>query len=64
MHQMKSHLHICLVFLTEKLKNRLGKKALVIIKSLDMTVDDFCELENQIARSLCKRSTCVFIDSG
>ena len=34
-----------------KVKEPTWQKALVIIKSLDMTVDDFCELEDQIAKS-------------
>ena len=34
-----------------KVKEPTWQKALVIIKSLDMTVDDFCELEDRIAKS-------------
>ena len=37
--------------LNGKVKEPTWQKALVIIKSLDMTVDDFCELEDQIAKS-------------
>ena len=37
--------------LNGKVKEPTWKKALVIIKSLDMTVDDFCELEDRIAKS-------------
>lgn len=37
--------------LNGKVKEPTWQKALVIIKSLDMTVDDFCELEDQIAES-------------
>ena len=37
--------------LNGKVKEPTRQKALVIIKSLDMTVDDFCELEDQIAKS-------------
>ena len=37
--------------LNGKVKEPTWQKALVIIKSLDMTVDDFCELEEQIAKS-------------
>lgn len=37
--------------LNGKVKEPTWQKALVIIKSLDMTVDDFCELEDRIAKS-------------
>ena len=37
--------------LNGKVKEPTWQKALVIIKSLDMTVDDFCELEDKIAKS-------------
>ena len=37
--------------LNGKVKEPTWQKALVIIKSLDMTVDDFCELEERIAKS-------------
>ena len=37
--------------LNGKVKEPTWQKALVIIKSIDMTVDDFCELEDQIAKS-------------
>ena len=37
--------------LNGKVKEPTWQKALVIIKSLDMTVYDFCELEDQIAKS-------------
>ena len=37
--------------LNGKVKEPTWQKAMVIIKSLDMTVDDFCELEDQIAKS-------------
>ena len=37
--------------LNGKVKEPTWQNALVIIKSLDMTVDDFCELEDQIAKS-------------
>ena len=37
--------------LNGKVKEPTWQKALVIIKSLDMTVDDFCELVDQIAKS-------------
>lgn len=37
--------------LNGKVKEPTWQKALVIIKSLNMTVDDFCELEDQIAKS-------------
>ena len=37
--------------LNGKGKEPTWQKALVIIKSLDMTVDDFCELEDRIAKS-------------
>ena len=37
--------------LNGKVKEPTWQKALVIIKSLDMTVDDFCELEERIANS-------------
>lgn len=37
--------------LNGKVKEPTWQKALVIIKSLDMTVDDFCELEERIEKS-------------
>ena len=37
--------------LNGKVKEPTWQKALVIIKSLEMTVDDFCELEERIAKS-------------
>ena len=37
--------------LNGKVKEPTWQKAMVIIKSLDMTVDDFCELEDRIAKS-------------
>ena len=37
--------------LNGKVKEPTWQKALVIIKSLDMTVDDFCELEDRIEKS-------------
>ena len=37
--------------LNGKVKEPTWQKALVIIKSLDMTVDDFCELEDRITKS-------------
>lgn len=37
--------------LNGKVKEPTWQKALVIIKSLDMTVDDFCELEDRIVKS-------------
>lgn len=37
--------------LNGKVKEPTWQKALAIIKSLDMTVDDFCELEDRIAKS-------------
>ena len=37
--------------LNGKVKEPTWQKALVIIKSLDMTVDDFCKLEERIAKS-------------
>ena len=37
--------------LNGKVKEPTWQKAMVIIKSLDMTVDDFCELEERIAKS-------------
>lgn len=37
--------------LNGKVKEPTWQKALVIIKSLDMTVNDFCELEERIAKS-------------
>ena len=37
--------------LNGKVKEPTWQKALVIIKSLDMSVDDFCELEERIAKS-------------